>query len=149
MASYAFNDVAATLSGPTGSINLAYGAGTADEGITFEPTGDKNTMQVGSGGAVQHSLHADKSGRVVIRYLKTSPTNAALMQAYDLQTSSASLHGQNTIVCQQKASGDVTTARQVAFKRRPAVNYQKEAGVIEWELDAGMIDTVLGIYPTS
>lgn len=149
MASYAFNDVAATLSGPTGSINLAYGAGAADEGITFEAAGDKNTMTIGAGGAVQHSLHADKSGRVVLRYLKTSPTNAALQQAYDIQTTSASLHGQNTILCQQKAAGDVTTARQVAFKRKPAINYQKEAGIIEWEFDAGMIDTVLGTYPTS
>jgi hypothetical protein len=149
MGTYAFNDVAATLSGPTGSVNLAYGAGSSDEGITFEAAGDKNTMQVGAGGAVQHSLHADLSGRCVARYLKTSPTNAILQQMYDLQTSSASLHGQNTIICQQKASGDVTTARQVAFKKKPAINYQKEAGVIEWEFDVGQLTTVLGTYPTS
>lgn len=149
MASYAFNDVAATLSGPTGNINLAYGAGAANEGITFEPAGDKNTMTIGAGGSVQHSLHADKSGRVILRYLKTSPTNALLQQAYDIQTSTASLHGQNTIMCQQKAAGDVTTARQVAFKRKAPITYAVEAGIMEWELDAGMIDTVLGTYPTS
>lgn len=149
MASYSFLDVVATLSGPTGSANLAMGAGTSDEGISFEQIGDKNTMQIGSGGHVQHSLHADKSGRVIVRLLKTSPQNAVLQQMYDIQTSSASLHGQNTVVCQQKASGDVTTARQVAFKRKPPISYQKEAGMIEWEFDAGQIDTVLGTYPTS
>jgi len=149
MAAYAFNDVVATISGPTGSANLAFGAGAADEGIEFEMTGDKNTMQTGADGSVQHSLHAEKSGRVMLRYLKTSPVNAILHQMYDLQTQSASLHGQNMIVCQQKAAGDVSTARQVAFKRKPRLVYAKEAGLIEWELDAGMIDTVLGTYPTS
>lgn len=149
MATYAFNDVVATISGPTGSANLAYGAATSDEGISFEAAGDKNTMSIGADGSVQHSLHADKSGRVVVRLQKTSPINALLHQMYDIQTTSASLHGQNTIVCQQKASGDVTTARQVAFKRKPPLSYQKEAGTIEWEFDAGMLDTVLGTYPTS
>lgn len=149
MASYSFQDVAATISGPTGSANLAYGAGATDEGITFEMTSDKNTMEIGAGGTVQHSLHADKSGRAIVRIQKTSPINAVLHQMYDIQTSTATLHGQNTIVCQQKSSGDVTTARQVAFKRKPALSYQKEAGTIEWEFDCGMIDTVLGTYPTS
>lgn len=149
MATYAFNDVVATITGPTGSANLAYGAAPSEEGISFEAAGDKNTMQIGADGSVQHSLHADKSGRVVIRLQKTSPINALLHQMYDIQTTSASLHGQNTIICQQKASGDITTARQVAFKRKPPLSYQKEAGTIEWEFDAGMIDTVLGTFPTS
>lgn len=149
MSSYSFNDVVATISGPTGSANLAYGAGPSEEGISFEAAGDKNTMQVGADGSVQHSLHADKSGRVIVRLLKTSPINAILQQMYDVQTTSASLHGQNVIVCQQKAANDVTTARQVAFKRLPPLSYQKEAGTIEWEFDAGMIDRVLGTYPTS
>jgi structural protein KPP10_ORF10 len=149
MATYSFLDVVANISGPTGNANLAKDAGASDEGISFEATGDKNTMQIGGGGAVQHSLHADKSGRVIVRLLKTSPINALLHQMYDVQTTSASLHGQNIIVCQQKASGDITTARQVAFKRKPPLTYQKEAGTIEWEFDAGQIDTVLGTYPTS
>lgn len=149
MPSYAFNDVVATLAGPTGSANLAYGAAPTDEGISFEQAGDKNSMSVGADGSVMHSLHADKSGRVIIRLQKTSPINAVLQQMYDIQTTTAALHGQNTILCQQKAAGDVTTARQCAFKRKPTVSYQKDGGMMEWELDAGMIDTVLGTYPTS
>jgi len=106
-------------------------------------------MTIGAGGAVQHSLHADKSGHCTVRLLKTSPINAVLQAMYDVQTSSAALHGQNTIMCQQKASGDVITARQVAFKRNSAANYQVEAGVMEWQFDVGQFDKVLGTYPTS
>lgn len=149
MSSYSFIDVVATFAGPTGSANLAYGAGSSEEGISFEPAGDKNTMTVGADGSVMHSLHADKSGRVIVRLLKTSPTNALLHQYYDLQTTTAALHGQNTVLCQQKAAGDVTTARQVAFKRKPTIKYSKDGDVLEWELDAGMLDTILGTYPTS
>jgi hypothetical protein len=92
------------------------------------------------------SLHAAKSGRVIVRLLKTSPVNAALQAMYDAQTLSASLHGQNTIMCQQKASNDATVARLCAFKRKPPLAYQKEANVMEWEWDAGFIDSVLGTY---
>lgn len=146
MSAYSFLDVVAKITGPTGSADLAAGAQPADEGISFEMTGDKNTMTTGADGAVMHSLHAEKSGRCIVRLLKTSPINAILQAMYDVQTATAALHGQNTILCQQKVSGDVTTARQVAFKRKPPNAYQKEANVVEWEWDCGMIDTVLGTY---
>lgn len=146
MSAYSFLDVVATISGPTGSAQLASGAQNADEGISFEMTGDKNTMTTGADGSVMHSLHAEKSGRVIVRLLKTSPINQLLQAMYDAQTLSAQLHGQNTIVCQQKQAGDITTARQCAFKRKPPLTYAKEGGIIEWEWDAGLIDTVLGTY---
>jgi hypothetical protein len=146
MPAYSFQDTVATLTGPTGSVNLAQGAGASDEGISFEMTGDKNTMVTGADGSVQHSLHAEKSGRVIVRLLKVSPQNAILQAMYDAQTASAALHGQNLIFCQQKSSGDATTARFCAFKKKPALAYQKEANIMEWEFDAGFIDSVLGTY---
>lgn len=149
MGTYAFNDVTGSITGPTGSAQLGYGAGTSDEGISIEMTGDKNTMVTGADGSVMHSLHAETSGRVIVRVLKTSPLNALLSAMYDAQTASASLHGQNTIIIQQKASGDITTATQCAFKRRPNNAYQKEANIVEWEWDAGHINTIFGTYPTS
>ena len=42
----------------------------------------------------------------------------------------------------------VTTCRLCAFKRKPNLSYAKEANTIEWEWDAGKIDTVLGAYVT-
>lgn len=50
MATYSFQDVAATIVGPGGAFSLGYGEATAEEGITIARAGDKNTMTVGSDG---------------------------------------------------------------------------------------------------
>ena len=91
---YSFADVAATLVGPTGIVDLGYGAAVAEEGITIEPAGDKNTMLIGADGEGMHSLHADKSGTITVRLLKTSPTNLKLQAMYNAQTLNGALHGQ-------------------------------------------------------
>ena len=146
MATYAFKDVAATLIGPTGFLNLGYGAGVSDEGISVEMNGEKNTMTIGSDGEGMHSLHADKSGVVTVRLLQTSPTNAKLQAMYDAQTLTASLHGQNVISIRNAQSGDVTTCRSCAFKKKPAVHYKKDGVIVEWSFDTIKVDTVLGTY---
>lgn len=146
MAAYSFRDVQATLVGPTGFIQLGYGAAVADEGISIDMAGDKNTMMVGADGNGMHSLHADKSGTITVRLLKTSPQNAKLQAMYDAQTINSSLHGQNVITINNPASGDVTTARECAFKRKPALNYKKDGDIVEWVFDAIKIDTILGVY---
>lgn len=143
---YSFKDVSANLAGPTGTADLGYGAAIADEGITVDMTGDKNTMHIGADGTPMHSLHADKSGTVTIHTLKTSPTNAILQAMYDAQQLSSTLWGQNTIVVRQNESGDITTAQFCAFKKKPNLKYGKDADVMDWVFDAGTIDTVLGTY---
>lgn len=144
MQTYSFLDVVAAISGPGGAINLAAGAGVADEGLSVDPTSEINSMQIGADGSGQHSLHGDKSGRIVVRLLKTSPTNALLMAMYNFQTASAATHGQNTIVLTDTNRGDAVTARQVAFTKAPPLNYGKEAGLVEWEFSAVQIDRGLG-----
>lgn len=144
MQTYSFLDVVAAITGPGGVINLGTGAGISDEGITVDPTGEINTMQVGADGEGQHSLHADKSGRLVVRLLKTSPTNALLMAMYNFQTGSAATHGQNTISVVDSNRGDAITCRQVAFTKVPSLSYGKEAGMNEWEFSAVRIDRGLG-----
>lgn len=141
---YSFLSVVAALVGPGGAISLGEGAGASDEGISVDSTGEINTMQVGADGSGQHSLHADRSGRLTVRLLKTSPTNALLMAMYNLQTSSPALHGQNTITITDMARGDVITARQVAFTKAPSLSYGKEAGMNEWDFSAVRIDRGLG-----
>jgi structural protein KPP10_ORF10 len=143
---YAFSDVTATLEGPTGQIDLGYGNMNAEEAITIEAAGDKNTMQIGSDGEGQHSLAADKSGQITCRFLKTSSTNALLMAAYDAQTLTSTLHGQNVILVRQTAAGDVHTGRSCAFKKRPRVVYGKNAELMEWVFDVIKLDSVLGTY---
>lgn len=144
MSSYSFLDCQAGIVGPGGAFSLGSGSGAAEEGLSINPTGEINTMQIGADGSGQHSLHADKSGRVTLRLLKTSPVNKQLMAMYNFQTASSSAHGQNTIVITDTKRGDVTTCQQVAFVRRPDLNYQKVAGINEWIFDAAIIDTVLG-----
>jgi hypothetical protein len=143
---YSFKDVAASLTGPTGTANLGYGAAIADEGISIDMTGDKNTMMIGADGNGMHSLHADKSGTITVRALKVSPLNAILQGMYDAQQVSSTLWGLNVIVVREVQSGDITTAVQCAFKKKPNLSYKKDGDMIDWAFDAVKIDTVLGVY---
>jgi hypothetical protein len=141
---YSFLNVQCALVGPGGVLNLGNGAGAAEEGISIDPSEEINTMQVGADGQGQHSLHANKSGRITVRLLKTSPVNQLLGTLYALQTSSAALHGQNTITISDKTRGDAIVCRQVAFTKAPPLNYGKEAGLLEWEFSAIYIDRAFG-----
>jgi structural protein KPP10_ORF10 len=143
---YSFKDVSASINGPTGSANLGYGAAIADEGITIDMAGDKETMHIGADGTPMHSLHADKSGTVTVRCLKTSPTNAILQAMYDAQQVSSTLWAQNVIIVRENESGDITTCSSVGFKKKANLKYGKEADIVEWPFNAGQIDTVLGTY---
>lgn len=144
MATYSFQDVVAAISGVGGSINLAAGAGVAEEGITIEAMEDKNIMTVGADGTPMHSLVANESSNVTIRLLKTSPVNKQLQEMYTQQTKSAANHGKNTITVRDAVRGDNITLNEVAFKRRPTVTYAKEGGLMEWTFDAGKTTVIIG-----
>lgn len=144
MSTYSFLDVVAAISGPGGSINLAAGAAAAEEGISIEPVDDKSTMTIGAGGQGMHNLSASEASTVTVRLLKTSPVNAQLQTMYNAQTQSSMLHGRNTITVRDVARGDDITLQQVAFKKRPAINYAKEGGTVEWLFDAITTSQVLG-----
>jgi len=146
MSTYSFIDVPASLTGPTGVIDLGYGSANSDEGITVTMTEAKNTMTTGADGEVMHSLHAGKSGTITVNLLKTSPQNKKLSLMYNAQSLSSSLWGNNVIVMRNKASGDIVTARAVAFQRQPDWNNPKVAGTVAWVFDCGKIDEVLGEY---
>lgn len=145
MNTYSFKNISCMMVGPGIVANLAAGAGAAEEGISIKPSGDKNKMDVGADGEGQHSLIADDSGNLVIRILKTSPVNGLLMAAYDLQSSSSKLWGINIITIVDTARGDGHVCQQVAFKKKPEIDYQKEARFIEWELDSIKISSVLAV----
>jgi hypothetical protein len=144
MSTYSFLDVVASMVGPGGAVNLGQGAATSEEGVSVEPTEDIDTMTIGADGTPMHSLHANKSGTVTVRLLKTSPVNQKLAQMYAFQTASGSNHGQNTISIGNTATQDSITCQQVAFKRAPNITYAKEGGMNEWVFNAGIIDRTLG-----
>lgn len=141
---YSFLDTNAAIVGPGGAFSLGAGAGISEEGITIEPAGDINTMTIGADGTGMHSLHADKSGHVIVRVLKTSPVNGLLGTMLAFQRTSASNHGQNTITVSNNSMGDIATCQQVAFSKVPVVTYAKDGGMNEWRFDAVMIDIGFG-----
>lgn len=144
MATYSFLDVNCSLVGPGGAINLGQGAAVSEEGITIEPAEDIDSMTIAADGTPMHSLHANKSGTVTVRLLKTSPVNQKLAQLYAFQTASGVNHGQNTVSLSNSSTQDAVTCRQVAFKRAPTLTYAKEGGMNEWTFNAGIIDRALG-----
>jgi hypothetical protein len=144
MSTYSFQDVVAALTGVGGSINLAAGAGVAEEGISIESSEDKNVMTIGADGSGMHSLVANESSTVTIRLLKTSPVNKQLQEMYNLQTKSSASHGKNTITIRDSVRGDNVTLTEVAFKKRPSITYAKEGGMMEWTFDAVKTVAVLG-----
>ncbi|MGK0705309.1 DUF3277 family protein [Yokenella regensburgei] len=146
MPTYSFMDVTATLTGPTGSIELGYGSATSEEGITVAMGGAKNTMTEGADGEVMHSLHAGKTGTITVNLLKTSPTNKKLSLAYNAQSQSSATWGNNVIVIRNKVSGDTITARSVAFQKQPDNANAKDGNTMPWVFDAGKIDQLLGEF---
>lgn len=147
MSTYSFMDVVATLTGPTGAVPLAAGAGPTEEGITITPAEDTNTMTIGADGSGMHTLIANRGGEIVVRLLRTSPVNAALMTMYNAQRRNSALHGQNVIVVNNIMAQDTISCRGVAFKRVPDLNYDRNGAMLEWRFDALKIDGNLGVNP--
>lgn len=141
---YSFLNVAATLAGPGGILNLAAGAAAAEEGITIEATEDKNVMTIGADGKGQHSLVASDACTVTVRLLKTSPLNAALMLMYNLQSASSALWGQNVFTVVDSGRNDYNVVQGAAFKKKPTITYAKEGGMMEWTFDGISANSILG-----
>lgn len=146
MATYSFMDVSASMTGPSGIVDLGYGSANSDEGITVTMTESKNTMTTGADGEVMHSLHAGKSGTITVTLLKISPVNKKLSLMYNAQSLSSSLWGNNVIVIRNKESGDLTTARTVAFQKQPDHANAKVGNTVSWVFDCGKIDQLLGEF---
>lgn len=144
MASYSFTNVAAGIAGPNGNFQLGNGAGAAEGGISYSMRGAKNTQTIGADGSAMNSLHADNSGTVTVRLLKTSPVNAQLNSMYNADKSSSTVWGLNTISLRDFARGDHMTAYGCAFAKQPDMTWDKEGPVIEWVFDAASIDVMLG-----
>jgi len=146
MSTYSFIDVSASLTGPTGSIDLGYGSANSEEGITVVMAEAKNTMTVGADGEVMHSLHAGKSGTITVTLLKTSPVNKKLSLMYNAQSQSSATWGNNVIVVRNKVSGDISTARSCAFQKQPDHANPKVGNTVSWVFDCGKIDQLLGEF---
>lgn len=141
---YSFLNIAATLAGPGGILNLAAGAAVSEEGITIERVEDKNVMVIGADGKGQHSLVASDACTLTVRLLKTSPLNAALMTMYNLQSASSALWGQNVFTLTDSGRGDFNVIQGCAFKKVPTLTYAKDGGLMEWTFDGIAANAILG-----
>lgn len=141
---YSFLDVNASLVGPGAGFSIGSGAGIAEEGISVEPSEEVDQMTIGADGSAMHSLSANKSGKVMVRLLKTSPTNALLGAALAFQRSSGQNHGINTLTIVNSVTGDSIVCQQVAFAKVPVITYSKNGAMNEWDFNAGSIDVGLG-----
>ena len=145
MSAYSFLNIVAAIAGPGAEFNLGAGAQVAEEGITIAPNEDKNVMVIGADGRGQHTLIASNGGLVTLRLLKVSPVNGQLQMAYDLQSASSSLWGQNIITVADKARLELTTCQSCAFKKKPELVYDKNGPMLEWTFDSLTINSVLGL----
>ncbi len=143
MNAYSFLNIVAAIAGPGAAFNLGAGAGVSEEGITIAPNEDKNSMIIGADGKGQHTLIASNGGLVTLRYLKTSPTNGLLQLAYDFQSASSALWGQNVITVVDTARNELTTCQACAFKKKPELVYDKAGAMIEWTFDSLAINSIL------
>src|SRR5208337_2718857 len=142
---YSFLDCVCTLSDINGnSISLGYGAGVSAEGITVEMIADKDILTIGSDGQAMHSLIASNAATILVRLLKTSPTNNQLSVMYNEQKFNSAIWGQNTLSIRNILQGDVITAETIAFSKQPTVNYQESAGIQEWRFLCGSLTELLG-----
>lgn len=144
MATYSFQDIVASITGPNGTVNIGAGSCATDGGLSIVMVEDKSTMTIGADGCVMHSLHAGKGANVTVRMLKTSPTNSILSQMYKGDTTNSGEHGQNTISIRDLQRNDVITAQQCAFAKFADVTYAKDGGEMVWTFHAGIVDFDLG-----
>jgi hypothetical protein len=145
MPAYSFLDTVASISGPNGfALQIGAGSGNDEGGITVEPAESKNTRKIGADGTPMKSLRAGTPGTITARFLKTSPTNAALMSAYNYQKSSSTNWGQNVITVRNTNLGDSHRGVAVAFQKAPTVTYDKDGPMLEWIFDVGNLSMKLG-----
>ncbi len=154
MATYSFVNVSATIIGPGAAFPLGYGAGVAEEGITFAHTDQKDTVVTGADGTIMHSLNASMTGRITVRILKTSPVNGLLSQLYNFQRiGGAAYWGRNVISINEGTLGDIIGGTQMAFVKHPDIVYATNGNVNAWEFSGYIVPElgmgIAGLTPTS
>ncbi|CAK8737759.1 hypothetical protein SODG_001488 [Sodalis praecaptivus] len=66
------------------------------------------------------------------------------MLAYNAQSQSSSVWGNNVFVVRNHASGDIATARGGAFQKLPDWQNAKDGNTVAWVFDCIKIDELLG-----
>lgn len=124
---YSFINVAATLDGVA-----ILGTWDGDDALIVEQGADVGTGVVGAGGEGIFSQSADKSARITIRLMHTSPTHAQLTRRWKQQRAGRLLSFPFDF--KDKDSGEGGTADQCYIMQAPADSKGKNAVVRTWVL---------------
>ena len=127
-----------------GSCNIGAGAGIAPEGVSFAYDDAKVTKTIGADGTPMFSLHATKGGKATVRFLKTSPNNAIMNEIFRFGIASSANIGQILITGGDPTRGDSVTAQQCAIMKQTDLVYNVEGPAMEWTLEVGILDIILG-----
>jgi len=140
---YGFQSVSANIAGAGGNIDIAYGSGAAEEGITIEPFADQSTVEIGADGFMAHSLSASTAHTITARFSKVAPANRILQIMANLQQVNPALNGKNIITLRETLNGNVILCEFVAFTKWSALNYAKDAGMNEWQFVAARVQRII------
>lgn len=143
MTAYSFLNVQASISGTGGQFQIGSGSGVAEEGITTSMVEEKDLATMGADGTLMHTLRASNLGKMTVRVLRTSATNAQLSQMYNLQKGNAAVWGQNVITVSDVVRGDVASLTQAAFVKLPDSTWDKDGKMLEWEF-IGLLNEQFG-----
>lgn len=142
---YGFQGISANLVGPGGNVDLAFGSGAAEDGLTFEPYSDQSTVEVGADGFVAHSLSASTAHTITARFSKVGPASKILQIMANLQQVNPSLNGTNVLTLRDIYNGDTILCEFVAFTKWSPLNYAMQAGKNEWTFVAARVQRLLGL----
>ena len=140
---YGFQGISANLVGPGGNVDLAFGSGAAEDGLTFEPLADQSTVEVGADGFVAHSLSASTAHTITARYSKVGPASSILQIMANIQQVNPSLNGTNVLTLRNVYGSDFILCEFVAFTKWTPLNYAMQAGKNEWTFVAARVQRLL------
>jgi hypothetical protein len=104
---------------------------------------EKTTTTSGADGSIMQALHANNTGTVTFRLLKTSPVNFSLSALYNAQRLFPNLWGQNVIRVMDINRGDVILGSQMAFVKHSDIGYDVNGNINEWAF-RGLVIMELG-----
>ena len=140
---YGFQGISANLVGPGGNVDLAFGSGAAEDGLTFEPVMDQSTAEYGADGFVAHSLSAVTAHTITARFSKVGPASKTLQILANIQQIDPSLNGTNILTLRNVYGQDFIVCEFVAFSKWTPLNYAAQAGKNEWTFIAARVQRLL------
>lgn len=103
---------------------------------------DGFTMTVGAGGEVARSRNRNRTGRVTVTLLASSPENDLLMQA--AQADEATGQGIGALLMKDRLGTSLLHAENAWIAKIPDMSRAKELGVVEWLIDCAELETFSG-----